>query len=85
MPIKLDQAEELMKMISIAQPFDDKYTSIPRWTGWIESWTVSAVLLSFEGDRRPSRLNWFPISQLRRSEDGSTLYASYWILNKKGI
>lgn len=85
MAIELHKSEELMKMISvITSEEEDKYSDIPGWTDLIETWTSVAVLLAFEG-RRPSRHNWYPISQLRRTEDGLSLYASRWLLDKKGL
>jgi SNF2-related domain len=74
---------DLMVHISVIQSFEeDKYSEIPKWDGMVNSWTGNAVLLHFAKVDRPSRLNWFPYSQLRKTEDGLSVYASTWILRK---
>jgi len=83
MGAEIHKRPELMEVIEIIQEHEeDKYSDIPTWTGWVETWTDSAVLLDLPG--RETRSNWFPLSQLRRTEDGKSLYASEWILRQKG-
>jgi len=83
MSMEIHKTPELVKLIPVMQEFEeDKYSDIPKWTGWVENYTESAVLLDVPP--RPPRMNWYPVSQLRRTEDGKSLYASNWILGKKG-
>lgn len=53
---------------------EDDYSDIPNWDGMIDQWTDLAILVG---------KTWFPISQLRRTED-EEIYASNWILEQKG-
>jgi len=59
---------------------ENKYTDIPGWEGEYTDYTEKAVLL-----RMPNTTIWFPFSQLRKAEDGQSIYASNWILEQKGI
>lgn len=73
---------ELMERIAvISAAEEDRYSDIPNWDGGYlaESRSGAAVLLYF----RDGRQDWFPISQLRRTEDKLSLYASYWVLDKR--
>ena len=66
----------LMLKIEVMEIEDeDIYSEIPDWDGQIEQWTDLAVLIGKE---------WFPISQLRKTEDDDAIYASLWILDRKG-
>lgn len=79
---------EVMDMLKVITPFEEaKYSDIPSWDGWIENWTTSAVLLHLNMDPPRVKQNqyWFPISQLRKAEDGQSIYATIWILEKKGL
>lgn len=77
---------ELMFRIRVIQAYEeDKYSEVPKWDNLIDSWTDSAVLLHFDKINRPARHNWFPTSQLRKTEDNFSIYASNWILDKKGF
>lgn len=68
---------ELMAQIEIIDSEDeDLYSDIPGFKGRIEQWTDKAILI---------KKNWFPISQLRKSEDCDEIYASLWILEQKGF
>jgi hypothetical protein len=71
----------------ITEEEDGKYMEIPDWSGGVEAWTENAVLLSIEArddetDRSPY---WFPYSQLRKDISETEIYASFWILNEKGL
>jgi hypothetical protein len=68
---------ELMEQIEVLEVEDeDLYSDIPGFEGRIEQWTDKAILV---------KRNWFPISQLRKSEDNDAIYASLWILEQKGF
>lgn len=58
----------------------DRYSEIPGWEGGMLSATNNAVLLQCK-----DTTHWFPFSQLRKAEDGLSVYASMWILNEKGF
>ena len=66
----------VMEKIEVMEIEDeDIYSEIPNWDGRIEQWTDLAVLIGKD---------WFPISQLKKSEDDDAIYASLWILDRKG-
>lgn len=81
------EVDDIMQHIAIIQEHEEgKYSDIPRWNGWIESWTDKAVLLHIEEPGRTRQnQHWVPYSQLRKAEDGQSIYATLWILNKKGL
>jgi hypothetical protein len=67
---------DLVEQIETLDPGDeDLYSDIPGFEGRIEKWTDKAILI---------KRVWFPISQLRKSEDGDEIFASLWILEQKG-
>lgn len=85
-PREIFQVPEIMSRIAVIQPYEeDKYSDVPKWDNMILEWTISAVLLQFTRITRPTRMNWFPFSQLRKAEDGLSVYATSWILDKKGF
>lgn len=85
-PREIYRVPEVMFRISVIQSFEeDKYSDIPKWDGLIDSWTDAAILLHFDKVQRPAAMNWFPISHIRKTDDGLSIYASIWILNKKGF
>jgi hypothetical protein len=47
------------------------------------SWTDKAVLLVF--GEHADAMRWVPRGQLRKSEDGQSIYASDWILDRLGM
>ena len=77
--------ELIAKLRVIGSYEEDKFSDVPKWDGNVLSWTDRAVLFSFPGTDRPSRENWFPLSTLRKAEDEQSIYASKWILDKKGL
>jgi len=86
-PREIYGISDLMMKIAVIQSFEEsKYSDVPKWDGMIDSWTDNAALFHFaRSPQRPARMNWFPLSQLRRTEDGLSIYASSWILDKKGF
>lgn len=81
---EIHKSPDLMRAIAVIEEHEEnKFSDIPQWTGWIKNYTDNAVLLEME--RGPDRRNWFPYSQLRRTEDGKSLYASDWLIDKKGL
>lgn len=80
----ITHVQEVMAKIAVIQEHEEsRYSDIPKWDGWIENYTDHAVLLKL--DRQSGRNDWFPYSQLRKTEDGKSIYASYWILEQKGL
>lgn len=79
--------DEVMQSIKVIQGFEErKFSDIPKWEGWIENWTENAVLLHFNVEREGRRSQfWFPYSQLRKAGDDQSIYASTWILDRKGL
>lgn len=59
---------------------EDLYSDIPRWNGTYIHSTESAVLMQI-GDKQV----WLPFSQLRKTDDGLTIYATNWIIDEKGL
>lgn len=85
-PRDIYTVSDVMGQIPVMKSFEqDKFSDIPGWTGLILSWTEKAILLCFTDSKRPSRDNWFPYSTLRKAEDDQSIYASNWILEKKGL
>ena len=85
-PRDIFNVPEVMHRLAVIQPFEEgKYSDIPKWDGQILEHTTAAVLLHFSKVQRPSRINWFPYSQLRKAEDGQSVYATNWIIDKKGL
>lgn len=78
-------SEAMARIRVISEVEEDFYSEIPRWEGMVLSWTGSAVLLKLPHKDRTSRDNWFPYSTLRKAEDDHSVYASNWILRKKGL
>lgn len=85
-PREIYRVSDVMAQIAVIRSFEEnKYSDVPRWDGFVSSWTPKAVLLHFTQINRPSRMNWFPYSTLRKTEDDLSVYASIWILGKKGF
>lgn len=85
-PREIHTLSEVMFHIAVIQSFEeDKFSDVPKWDGMVVSWTAAAVLLHFDKTKREPRENWFPYSQLRKTDDGLSVYASNWILTKKGF
>ncbi len=85
-PREIYGVPKIMNAIKEIKSFEeDRYSEVPKWDGFVVNWTDGAVLLSFTQIERPARENWFPYSTLRKTEDGLTVYASNWILEKKGF
>lgn len=85
-PREIYTVMEVMERIQVMADFEEsKYSDIPKWDGEFLEHTSAAVLLHFSRVQRPSRMNWFPFSQLRKTDDGLSIYATDWILNKKGL
>lgn len=75
----------IMEKIKIIRDNEESlYSDIPEWNEQIAGWTDAAMLLIFPG-RATRREHWMPYSQLRKSEDGLSVYASNWILEQKGL
>lgn len=74
-----------MKKIAVIQEFEeDRFDEIPKWDGEsIDTWTDLAVLLTLDGKEPWQR--WLPIQEIRRTEDGLSIYASTWIMEKKRL
>lgn len=76
--------ETVMQQLEvISEQDEDRYSDVPGWSGEIMSWSPDAVLIVFDDSRK--EMIWLPVSQLRRSEDGQSIYATNWILEKKGL
>lgn len=74
------------KMVVIRIHEEGRYSDIRKWSGEIEEWTEKAVLLRLDiSDQPPARQRWIPFSHLRKAADGQSIYASIWILDKKGL
>jgi hypothetical protein len=67
----------LEEIKEISEKEEDDYSDIPGFYGEIDNFTDRAVQLKIGQD-----YTWFPYSQLRKAEDGQSIYASTW---KKGL
>ena len=85
---QLLEVPEVMQNIRVITSFEEsKFSDIPRWDGWVANWTDKAALLVLR-PLPPSTSDdkhWFPLGQLRKAADGQSVYATVWILDKKGI
>lgn len=65
----------------ISEREEDDYSDIPGFEGMVTmAPTEKAVCLVIKGEGV-----WFPYSQLRKAEDGQSIYASNWILEQKDL
>lgn len=77
---------DAMSRIKVMASFEeDKYTDIPDWSGDIEHHTDSAILLYLPNRRPTSKKPWVPFTQLRKTEDGLSVYATNWIIERMGL
>lgn len=76
--------KNVMALITVISDAEEhKYDEIPGWDGGYTAVGERAVLLFFPNAKEDEI--WFPFSQLRKTEDGLSLYASRWILYEKGL
>lgn len=86
MPRIIYSVPEVMAKIQIIQAFEEsKFSDIPKWDGWIDNWTDLAALFNLNIPAARRNLFWFPYSHLRKAADDQSIYASFWILDKKGL
>jgi len=76
--VEWEDAIDLLEVITERE--ERKYSDIPGFDGDIEASTEKALCLVCNGKEV-----WFPHSQLRKAEDGQSIYASNWILEQKGL
>jgi hypothetical protein len=78
-----DVQEIMSQMEVISEKEENRFSEIPHWDGSVVSWTDKAVLIAQPS--RSSALNWIPMSQLRKSEDNLSVYASFWIIEERKL
>jgi hypothetical protein len=77
---------EVMRAIAlIAETEEGKFSEVAGWDGSIRSHSDKAVLAYIEPKGQKPEQIWLPLSQLRKTEDGYSIYASDWILAQKGL
>lgn len=77
---------DAMRHIKVMQSFEeDKFTDIPGWSGDVEHHTGDAVLLYLPNRSSTARKPWVPFSQLRKTGDGLSVYATNWIIDRMGL
>lgn len=82
MPRDIYSNKDLIARIpEIGDREEHRYSDIPHWTGEYVAEGPAAVMLCFKD--RPDL--WLPISQLRRAQDGQSIYASKWIIEQKDL
>lgn len=77
---------EVMGRIKVITDIEDGlYSVIPGWNNAYMATSPKALLLHFPQKGWRESEVWFPLSQLRKSADGSMVYASNWFLKERGI
>lgn len=83
--------KEAMSRIQVIRSFEEeKFSEIPavdgvKWGGMIQHNSGLAVLLGYTPEINLRRKYWLPFSHLRKAEDGLSIYASFWILDRSGL
>jgi hypothetical protein len=77
--------EIMDKIATITESEENRFSDVPGWDGDILASSPASILIECSNKGHPVTETWMPLSQLRKSEDKQSIYASNWILEKKNL
>jgi hypothetical protein len=85
MPRSIQSVSQVMRSIAvITEKEEGNFDTIAGWDGEIMSWTDKSVLACLRVNGKYQEV-WLPLSQLRKTEDESEIYASFWLKRGKDL